>query len=205
MGQNAKKTKIVRPKNAKLKSQSLKKHSVGLSDSYINNIARFHKQQKIMNQLESSYNRIAPSYYAKSKRHNLLTNQFETMRNTNPLDLKPMELRKMLSSNTRAIRSIGFTSQMSGDYIDALVLVALNNEAYDVVDWYGGSPNAFDSEWEALDKQDEVFGEMLYDGMKELRLTRYQIDRALGKSNLPEHIKQDVKVSLLNYYKKLRK
>lgn len=175
------------------------------SKSFLKDVERFEKQQRTMRQLETAYETYAPKYYAKDKRHNLLGNQFQQSKQINPYQLRPQQLRNIIKSNVQAIRRLGFTSQMSGDYAEALVLVSLNNEAYDVVDWYGSSPNAFDSEYEAMDAQEDVFGQMLYDSLRNLRLTNYQLNRVLGQSNLPEHIKEDIKDSLQNYWKSLRK
>lgn len=170
------------------------------SQTFLKNVERFEKQKIRMQALETAYNTHADKYYAKNKRHNLLGNEFEKIKSINPYKLTPAELNKVLKDNVKATRAIGMTSSMSGDYAEALTLTALNNEAYEVTDWLYNDDYEY---W--LDKQADVMGEYLFDSLKSLRLTRYQLNRVLEKSNLPENVVDDVKNSLINYWGKLRK
>lgn len=174
--------------------------STKFSKTFLKNVERFEKQKSRMQSLEIAYQSHTTHYYAKNKRHNLLGNEFEKIKSINPYKLTPKELNKILKDNVNATRQLGFTSSMSGDYAEALVLVALNNEAYDVVDWI------YDDDYEYwYNMQDDVMGQYLFDSLKSLRLTSYQLSRVLEKSNLPDDVVEDVKISLENYWKKLRK
>ena len=170
------------------------------SKTFLKNVERFEKQKARMQALETAYLTHTNKYYAKNKRHNLLGNEFEKIKSINPYKLTPKQLNKVLKDNVKATRSLGFTSSMSGDYAEGLVLVALNNEAYDVVDWI------YEDDYEYwLDTQQDVMGQYLFDSLKSLRLTKYQLNRILEQSNLPDDIVEEVKNSLINYWKKLRK
>ena len=170
------------------------------SKTFLKNVERFEKQKARMQALETAYETHTNQYYAKNKRHNLLGNEFEKLKSINPYKLTPKELNKVLRDNVRATRTIGMTSSMSGDYAEGLVLVALNNEAYDVVDWI------YEDDYEYwLDKQADVMGQYLFDSLKSLRLTKYQLNRILEQSNLPDDVVEEVKNSLINYWGKLRK
>lgn len=174
------------------------------SKTYLKNVERFYKQQTRLNKLKTAYDTHTSKYYAKAKRHNLLSNQYEQFNNINPLSLLPSKLNKLLSDNARAIRQLGFNSSMSGDLAEASILVELNNEAYQVVDFSDSEGDEYDLDY-IWNEQKRVFGEMLFDSLKELRLTPYQIERVLNRSILDDYIIDDVETSLLNYYKKLRK
>lgn len=170
------------------------------SETFLKKVERFEKQRARMQKLEQAYNMHAQNYYGKNKRHNLLGNEFNKFNSINPYKLTSGQLDKILKDNVKATRTLGFTSSMEGDYAEALVLVALNNEAYDVVDWiYEDNTEYF------LDLQENVMGQFLFDSLKTLRLTPYQLNRVLDLSNLPDDVVEDVKQSLLNYWKKLRK
>lgn len=157
-----------------------------------------------MSKLQQAYETHTQRYYAKSKRHNLLSNQYEQFNNINPLKLSPSSLNKLLKDNARTIRELGFNSKMSGDMAEASVLIELNNEAYSVVDFGDSEGDEYDLEY-LQSEQDRVFGEMIVNSLKELRLTPYQLDKVLSRSILPDYIIDDVRSELLGYYKKLRK
>ena len=165
------------------------------SKTFLKNVERFEKQKARMQALETAYETHTNQYYAKNKRHNLLGNEFEKLKSINPYKLTPKELNKVLRDNVKATRQLGFTSSMSGDYAEGLVLVALNNEAYDIVDWI------YEDDYEYwLDKQADVMGQYLFDSLKSLRLTKYQLNRVLEQSNLPEDIVEEVVGSISDEY-----
>lgn len=173
------------------------------TDTYMKNVQRF-KQQKIkMESLERAYSVHNQRYYGKAKRHNLLSNQYEVYKNIDPYDLSPSELNRVLKENTRAIKELGFTS-MKGDLAEASVLVELNNESYITTDWGDSEGEEYDREY-LQNEQDRVFGEILANSLKGLRLTKYQLDRVLSRSVLPDYVIEDVRDELVSYFKKLRK
>lgn len=174
------------------------------SYSFMKEVERFNKQKRTLAQLETAYDTFTDKYYARNKRRNLLGNQFDIVKNINPMELSPMELRAMVRSNVQAIRTLGFTSQMSDDYAQALVLTQLNNEAFRATNWYHGSPNAFDDENEASIKQEEVMANMLFQQIRPLNLTSYQLKRVLDQSILDSHHKDNIRASIRDYWKKLR-
>lgn len=174
------------------------------TSTYVSNVNRFNKQKARMESLERAYSVHNQRYYGKAKRHNLLSNQYEVYKNINPLDLSPGELNRVLKENARAIKELGFNSSMKGDLAEASVLVELNNESYITVDWGDSEGEEYDREY-LQNEQDRVFGEILTNSLKSLRLTRYQLDRVLNRSVLPDYVIEDVREELLSYYKKLRK
>lgn len=175
-----------------------------LSTTFIKNVYRFHKQRDKLEALERAYNTHSSKYYAKAKRQNLLSNQYAVYKNIDPFKLKPTELNNILKANARAIRELGFSGDISGDLAEASVLTELNNEAYRVSTWADSEEETVDRLYLELE-QDRVFGEMLYKSLRELRLKPHQLDKLLSRSILPEGIKAEVKVSLIDYWKKLRK
>lgn len=176
------------------------------STTFIRNIERFNKQRARMEKLQMAYDAHNQRYYAKAKRQNLLSNQYDIYKNINPFDLKPNELNKLLRDNARVIRELGFNSNMKGDLAEASVLVELNNEAYNVVDFGKSEGTEYDFDLAYLiAEEDRVFGEILTNSLKELRLTRYQLDKVLKRSFLPQHVLEDVKWELLYFWKILRK
>lgn len=174
------------------------------SKTYLKNVERFYKQKERMSKIQTAYDTHTQRYYAKSKRHNLLSNQYEQFNNINPLSLKPSQLNQLLRDNAKAIRELGFNSSMTGDLAEASVLVELNNEAYTVVDFSDSEDSFYDAEY-LSSEQDRVFGEILRDSLLELRLTPYQLEKVLSRSILPDYIVDMVKDAVLNHYKKLRK
>lgn len=175
-----------------------------LSNTYFENVQRFKKQKSRMEHLERAYNVHNQRYYGKAKRHNLLSNQYEVYKNIDPYDLSPGELNRMLKENAKAIKELGFNSSMKGDLAEASVLVELNNESYITTDWGDSEGEEYDREY-LQNEQDRVFGEILANSLKGLRLTKYQLDRALSRSVLPDYVLEDVREELLSYFKKLRK
>ena len=173
------------------------------TETYFKNVKRFQKQKSKMESLERAYNVHNQRYYGKAKRHNLLNNQYEVYKNIDPYDLSPGELNRMLKENARVIRELGFNS-MSGDLAEASVLVELNNESYITTDWGDSEGEEYDREY-LQNEQDRVFGEILANSLKGLRLTKYQLDRALSRSVLPDYVIEDVREELVSYFKKLRK
>ena len=173
------------------------------TETYFKNVKRFQKQKSKMESLERAYNVHNQRYYGKAKRHNLLSNQYEVYKNIDPYDLSPAELNRVLKENARAIKELGFTS-MKGDLAEASVLVELNNESYITTDWGDSEGEEYDREY-LQNEQDRVFGEILTNSLKGLRLTKYQLDRALSRSVLPDYVLEDVREELLSYFKKLRK
>ena len=173
------------------------------TETYFKNVKRFQKQKSKMESLERAYNVHNQRYYGKAKRHNLLNNQYEVYKNIDPYDLSPTELNRVLKENARVIKELGFTS-MSGDLAEASVLVELNNESYITTDWGDSEGEEYDREY-LQNEQDRVFGEILANSLKGLRLTTYQLDRALSRSVLPDYVLEDVREELLSYFKKLRK
>lgn len=171
--------------------------------TYLKNIDRFYKQKSKMESLERAYNVHNQRYYGKAKRHNLLSNQYEVYKNIEPGKLSPSELNRVLKENARVIRELGFNS-MSGDLAEASVLVELNNESYITTDWGDSEGEEYDREY-LQNEQDRVFGEILANSLKGLRLTPYQLDRALSRSVLPDYVVEDVREELVSYFKKLRK
>lgn len=174
------------------------------TDTYIKNIDRFYKQKSRMERLERAYNVHNQRYYGKAKRHNLLSNQYEVYKNIEPGKLSPSELNRVLKENARAIKELGFNSSMNGDLAEASVLVELNNESYITTDWSDSEGEEYDREY-LQNEQDRVFGEILTNSLKELRLTKYQLDRILNRSVLPDYVIEDVREELISYWKKLRK
>lgn len=174
------------------------------TNTYVNNVKRFRKQKTRMESLERAYNVHNQRYYGKAKRHNLLSNQYEVYKNIDPLDLSPGELNRILKENAKAIKELGFNSSMKGDLAEASVLVELNNESYITTDWGDSEGEEYDREY-LQNEQDRVFGEILTNSLKGLRLTKYQLDRVLQRSVLPDYVVEDVREELLSYYKKLRK
>lgn len=174
------------------------------SQTYIKNVERFHKQAHRMSRLSLIYDTYNRTYYARGKRRNLLVNQFNIYKNINPLELSNSELSKVLTANAKAIRSLGFNSSMKGDLAEAAVLTELNNEAYRVVDFAESESEEYDAEY-LSNEQDRVFGDMLYNNLKELRLTKYQLDQALKRSILPEETIKEVRAKVIKYWEKLRK
>lgn len=172
--------------------------------TFVNNINRFNKQKARMESLERAYNVHNQRYYGKAKRHNLLSNQYEIYKNINPHDLTPGELNRVLKENTKAIKELGFNSSMKGDLAEASVLVELNNESYITTDWGDSEGEEYDREY-LQNEQDRVFGEILTNSLKELRLSKYQLDTVLSRSVLPDYVVEDVREEVLSYYKKLRK
>ena len=173
------------------------------TETYFKNVKRFQKQKSKMESLERAYNVHNQRYYGKAKRHNLLNNQYEVYKNIDPYDLSPTELNRVLKENARVIRELGFNS-MSGDLAEASVLVELNNESYITTDWGDSEGEEYDREY-LQNEQDRVFGEILANSLKGLRLTQYQLDRALSRSVLPDYVIEDVREELISYFKKLRK
>lgn len=173
------------------------------TETYFKNVKRFQKQKSKMESLERAYNVHNQRYYGKAKRHNLLNNQYEVYKNIDPYDLSPTELNRVLKENARVIRELGFNS-MSGDLAEASVLVELNNESYITTDWGDSEGEEYDREY-LQNEQDRVFGEILANSLKGLRLTNYQLDKALSRSVLPDYVLEDVREELLSYFKKLRK
>ena len=173
------------------------------TDTYFKNVDRFYKQKSKMESLERAYNVHNQRYYGKAKRHNLLSNQYEVYKNIDPGRLSPSELNRVLKENARVIRELGFTS-MSGDLAEASVLVELNNESYITTDWGDSEGEEYDREY-LQNEQDRVFGEILANSLKGLRLTKSQLDRALSRSVLPDYVLEDVREELISYFKKLRK
>ena len=171
--------------------------------TYLKNIDRFYKQKSKMESLERAYNVHNQRYYGKAKRHNLLNNQYEVYKNIEPGKLSPSELNRVIKENARVIRELGFNS-MSGDLAEASVLVELNNESYITTDWGDSEGEEYDREY-LQNEQDRVFGEILTNSLKGLRLTTYQLDRALSRSVLPDYVLEDVREELVSYFKKLRK
>lgn len=171
--------------------------------TYLKNIDRFYKQKSKMESLERAYNVHNQRYYGKAKRHNLLNNQYEVYKNIEPGKLSPTELNRVIKENARVIRELGFNS-MSGDLAEASVLVELNNESYITTDWGDSEGEEYDREY-LQNEQDRVFGEILTNSLKGLRLTTYQLDRALSRSVLPDYVLEDVREELVSYFKKLRK
>ena len=171
--------------------------------TYLKNIDRFYKQKSKMESLERAYNVHNQRYYGKAKRHNLLNNQYEVYKNIEPGKLSPTELNRVIKENARVIRELGFNS-MSGDLAEASVLVELNNESYITTDWGDSEGEEYDREY-LQNEQDRVFGEILANSLKGLRLTKYQLDRALSRSVLPDYVLEYVREELLSYFKKLRK
>lgn len=174
------------------------------SSTFLKNIERFYKQRDRMNKIQQAYETHTQRYYAKSKRHNLLSNQYDAFNTINPLELSSSQLNKLLKDNAKVIKELGFNSSMAGDMAEASVLVELNNESYLVVDFGDSEGEEYDAEYVYME-QDRVFGEMLLNSLKELRLTPYQLDRVLGRSLLPDYIVEEVRDELLEYYRKLRK
>lgn len=174
------------------------------SSTFIKNVERFNKQRARMEKIQQAYETHTQRYYGKAKRHNLLSNQYDQYRSINPLKLKPNQLNKLLRENARAIRELGFNSRLEGDLAEASVLTELNNEAYQVIDFMDSEGEEYDADF-ASSEQDRVFGEMLANSLKELRLTRYQLDKVLDRSILPDYVKEDVKSEVIEHYKKLRK
>lgn len=174
------------------------------SNTFIKNVERFNKQRTRMEKIQRAYDTHTQRYYAKSKRRNLLSNQYDMYKNINPLDLTPNQLNTLLRENARAIRQLGFNSDMNGDLAEASVLVELNNEAYVVVDFGDSEGTEYDSDY-LSNEQNRIFSELLINSLKELRLTRYQLDKVLNRSILPNHVIDEVKEELLDYWKKLRK
>lgn len=174
------------------------------SQTFINNIERFNKQKLRMDKLQRAYNIHNQRYYAKAKRHNLLSNQYEIYNRINPFDLTHKQLNNLLKDNARAIKQLGFNSKMSGDLAEASVLTELNNEAFNVSDFSDSEGSEYDGQYLTFE-QERLFGEILATSLKELRLTRYQLDKVLDRSILPDYIKKDVREELLEYWKKLRK
>lgn len=173
------------------------------SKTFLKNVERFKKQQARFKKIESAYNTYSTKYYAKSKRQNLLSNQNEIL-NVDPYSLSPKELNKRLTENASIIRQLGFNSKMSGDTAEASVLVELNNEAYDVTNW-AESEQAGMFEYDLLEYQQEIFGQMLFDNLKNLRLTNYQLKQVLSRSILPDYILEEIESQLKDYWSKLRK
>ena len=171
--------------------------------TYFKNVDRFYKQKSKMESLERAYNVHNQRYYGKAKRHNLLSNQYEVYKNIDPGRLSPSELNRVLKENARVIRELGFNS-MSGDLAEASVLVELNNESYITTDWGDSEGEEYDREY-LQNEQDRVFGEILTNSLKGLRLTERQLDRALSRSVLPDYVLEDVREELISYFKKLRK
>ena len=182
----------------------MSKKKTNYSSTFIKNVERFNKQRARMEKIQQAYDTHTQRYYGKAKRHNLLSNQYDTYKNINPLKLKPNQLNKLLKDNARAIRELGFNSKMSGDMAEASVLTELNNEAYTVIDFADSEGAEYDSDY-ASSEQDRIFAEILTNSLRELRLTRYQLDKVLSRSILPDYIIEDVKEELLEYWKKLRK
>lgn len=180
------------------------KKKISYSNTFIKNVERFNKQKARMAKIQQAYDTHTQRYYGKAKRHNLLSNQYDTYKNINPLSLKPNQLNKLLKDNAKAIRELGFNSKMSGDMAEASVLTELNNEAYTVIDFADSEGAEYDSDY-VSNEQNRIFGEILTNSLKELRLTRYQLDKVLDRSILPDYIKEDVKEELLEYWAKLRK
>ena len=173
------------------------------TDTYLKNIQRFKKQKSKMERLELAYNVHNQRYYGKAKRHNLLSNQYEVYKNIDPYELSPTELNRVLKENARAIKELGF-SRMAGDLAEASVLVELNNESYITTDWGDSEGEEYDREY-LQNEQDRVFGEILANSLKSLRLTTAQLDRLLNRSVLPDYVIEDVREELISYWKKLRK
>lgn len=173
------------------------------SNTFIRNVERFNKQKARMEKLQMAYEAHNQRYYAKAKRHNLLSNQYDIYKNINPFDLKPNQLNNLLRENARAIRELGFNSNMTGDLAEASVLVELNNEAYSVVD-FPSEGEEYDMDY-LISEEVRVFSEILINSLKELRLTRYQLDKVLSRSILPDYAIDNVREELLEYWKKLRK
>lgn len=174
------------------------------TDTYLKNIQRFKKQKSRMESLERAYDVHNQRYYGKAKRHNLLNNQYEVYKNIDPYDLTPGELNRVLKENSKAIKELGFNSSMKGDLAEASVLVELNNESYITTEWGDSEGEEYDREY-LQNEQDRVFGEILANSLKSLRLTKYQLDRILNRSVLPDYVIEDVREEVLSYYKKLRK
>lgn len=174
------------------------------SKTYLKNVERFYKQRERMSKLQQAYETHTQRYYAKSKRHNLLSNQYDQFNNINPLNLKPSQLNKLLNENARVIRELGFNSTMTGDLAEASVLTELNNEAYSVIDFGDSEGDEYDLDV-VYNEQDRVFGEILTNSLKELRLTPYQLDKVLSRSILPDYVLDNVRNELLTYWKNLRK
>ena len=175
------------------------------SETHLNKIRRFQKQQETMSRIESYYKTHTLRYYAKTKRHDILGNSFNVFKGLNPYELTPTNLNKVLKTNAQTLRSLGLNTKITGDYAEAMVLTILNNDAYSVINWWDNSPDEFESEYEALERQENVMGQILYNDLRNLRLTDYQLNRVLEASELPEDVKEEVKQSLINYWKKLRK
>lgn len=173
------------------------------SKTYLKNVERFERQRERMRKIQTAYDTYSKSYYGKSKRHNLLSNQYEAL-NRNPLSLTPSALNKILRDNARAIRELGFNSRMSGDLAEASVLTELNNESFSVVDFSESEADEYDLDF-IQSEQERVFGDMLFESLKNLRLTHYQLDRVLSRSILPDYITGEVKDKLLDFWKKLRR
>ena len=93
---------------------------------------------------------------------------------------------------------------MKGDLAEASVLVELNNESYITTDWGDSEGEEYDREY-LQNEQDRVFGEILANSLKGLRLTNAQLDRVLNRSVLPDYVIEDVRDELVSYFKKLRK
>lgn len=173
------------------------------TDTYLKNVQRFKKQKIKMESLERAYDVHNQRYYGKAKRHNLLSNQYQVYKNIDPTDLSPSELNRMLKENAKAIKELGFT-RMKGDTAEASVLVELNNESYITTDWGDSEGEEYDREY-LQNEQDRVFGEILTNSLKGLRLTKSQLDRVLSRSVLPDYVLEDVREELTSYFKKLRK
>ena len=174
------------------------------SDTYFKNVKRFREQKSRMERLERAYDVHNQRYYGKAKRHNLLSNQYEVYKNIDPYDLSPSELNRVLKENAKAIKELGFNSSMKGDLAEASVLVELNNESYITTEWGDSEGEEYDREY-LQNEQDRVFGEILANSLKGLRLTTYQLDRVLNRSVLPDYVIEDVREELISYFKKLRK
>lgn len=174
------------------------------SETFIKNVERFNKQRQRMEKIQRAYNVHTQQYYGKSKRRNLLSNQYDTYKNINPLSLKPSQLNQLLKDNARVIRELGFNSSLSGDLAEASVLTELNNESFSVVDFGDSEGYEYDKDY-AMREQERVFSEILYNSLKELRLSRYQLDKVLSRSILSDYTIQEVKNNLLEYWRRLRK
>lgn len=173
-----------------------------ITETYLKDVERFKKQQARFEKITTAYNTYSKNYYGKAKRQNLLHNE-ERILKTDPYSLSHKELKQRLKENASTIRELGFNSKMSGDIASASVLVELNNEAYDSVNWLDSE--GVDTSYELLEKQQQVMAEYLIDSLLNLRLTDYQLDRVLERSILPDEEILFVKIVLKDYWKGKRK
>ncbi len=169
------------------------------SKSFLADVERFNKQRARMAKIENAYKSHSDQYYARNKRRNLLANSYDRTKNINPLSLTPSQLRNQIKENAAVIKELGVNSAMSGDLAEALVLVELNNEAYENVNFADSETEEIE-DWELKIEQDRVFSQMLFDNLKGLRLTPYQFKKALDRSILP----WDAKAELVSDYKEYK-